>query len=69
MIDWNFSLKSFSDYYHIKKQIESEFVDGANERSPKSFIDLPKSEQQSRLKDRLKKYCQKVTIVLFNMHV
>ncbi|KAL0812788.1 hypothetical protein Bca101_069231 [Brassica carinata] len=49
-----------SDYYHLKKQIESEFVDtGANIQSSKSFLDLPKVEQQSKLKDRLKKYCQK----------
>ncbi|XP_061359270.1 DNA polymerase epsilon catalytic subunit A-like [Gastrolobium bilobum] len=48
-----------SDYYHLKKQIESEFVDSAPERSSKSFLDLPKAEQQSRLKERLKKYCQK----------
>ncbi|GLU18367.1 hypothetical protein SLE2022_346730 [Rubroshorea leprosula] len=49
-----------SDYYHLKKQIESEFVDGTDGQLPKSFLDLPKPEQQSRLKDRLKKYCQKV---------
>ncbi|XLR69176.1 hypothetical protein S83_019848 [Arachis hypogaea] len=48
-----------SDYYHIKKQIESDFVDGASARLSKPFLDLPKAEQQSRLKDRLKKYCQK----------
>ncbi|KAH9660041.1 DNA polymerase epsilon catalytic subunit A [Citrus sinensis] len=48
-----------SDYYHLKKQIESEFVDGTNGHLSKSFLDLPKMEQQSRLKDRLKKYCQK----------
>ncbi|KAJ7947960.1 DNA polymerase epsilon catalytic subunit [Quillaja saponaria] len=48
-----------SDYYHLKKQIESEFVDGSEGQLSKSFLDLPKSEQQSRLKDRLKKYCQK----------
>ncbi|KAK7251036.1 hypothetical protein RIF29_33901 [Crotalaria pallida] len=30
------------DYYHVKKQIESEFVDGADERPSKSFLDLPK---------------------------
>ncbi|KAG2305415.1 hypothetical protein Bca52824_034066 [Brassica carinata] len=48
------------DYYHLKKQIESEFVDaGANIQSSKSFLDLPKVEQQSKLKERLKKYCQK----------
>lgn len=50
-----------SDYYHLKKQIESEFVDaGTNIQSSKSFLDLPKVEQQSKLKERLKKYCQKV---------
>jgi hypothetical protein len=50
-----------SDYYHLKKQIESEFVDaGANIMSSKSFLDLPKVDQQSKLKERLKKYCQKV---------
>ncbi|XP_031270603.1 DNA polymerase epsilon catalytic subunit A-like [Pistacia vera] len=48
-----------SDYYHLKKQIESEFVDGTNGQSSKSFLDLPKTEQQSKLKERLKKYCQK----------
>ncbi|KAI3706102.1 hypothetical protein L1987_76358 [Smallanthus sonchifolius] len=45
-----------SDYYHIKRQIESEFVDGL---TSKPFLDLPKVDQQLRLKDRLKKYCQK----------
>ncbi|RDX72004.1 DNA polymerase epsilon catalytic subunit A, partial [Mucuna pruriens] len=63
-----------SDYYGLKTQIESEFVDDSEnnnnnnnkalshyseKRSSKSFLDLPKSEQQSRLKERLKKYCQK----------
>lgn len=46
-----------SDYYHIKRQIESEFVDGPQ---PKAFLDLPKADQQLKLKERLKKYCQKV---------
>ncbi|XP_071730284.1 DNA polymerase epsilon catalytic subunit A-like [Rutidosis leptorrhynchoides] len=45
-----------SDYYHIKRQIESEFVDGS---TSKPFLDLPKVDQQLKLKDRLKKYCQK----------
>lgn len=49
-----------SDYYHLKKQIESEFVVGADGQLSKSFLDLPKLEQQSKLKERLKKYCQKV---------
>ncbi|KAK9999535.1 hypothetical protein SO802_019138 [Lithocarpus litseifolius] len=48
-----------SDYYHLKKQIESEFIDGTGGQLPKSFLDLPKTEQQLRLKERLKKYCQK----------
>lgn len=46
-----------SDYYHIKRQIESEFADGPHS---KPFLDLPKVDQQLKLKDRLKKYCQKV---------
>ncbi|KAK9075077.1 hypothetical protein SSX86_003396 [Deinandra increscens subsp. villosa] len=45
-----------SDYYHIKRQIESEFVDGPQS---KLFIDLPKVDQQLKLSERLKKYCQK----------
>ena len=53
-------LHGFSDYYHLKKQIESEYFDGTDSQLSKSFLDLPKLEQQLRLKDRLKKYCQKV---------
>lgn len=49
-----------SDYYHIKKQIESELVEYGDGQSSKPFIDLPKAEQQLKLKERLKKYCQKV---------
>ncbi|XP_057988015.1 DNA polymerase epsilon catalytic subunit A isoform X2 [Hevea brasiliensis] len=48
-----------SDYYHLKKQIESEFVDGTDGQLSKSFLDLSKMDQQSKLKERLKKYCQK----------
>ncbi|CAN1252331.1 DNA polymerase epsilon catalytic subunit A [Linum perenne] len=48
-----------SDYYHLKKQIESEFVDGSNGQSQKSFIELPKADQQLKLKERLKLYSQK----------
>ncbi|XP_047319798.1 DNA polymerase epsilon catalytic subunit A-like isoform X2 [Impatiens glandulifera] len=48
-----------SDYYHLKRQIESEFVDGGPGHLSRSFSDLPKPEQQLKLKDRLKKYCQK----------
>ncbi|XP_059627348.1 DNA polymerase epsilon catalytic subunit A-like [Cornus florida] len=48
-----------SDYYHLKRQIESEFVDKVDGQLSKSFLDLPKVEQQLKLKERLKKYCQK----------
>ncbi|CAM6102738.1 unnamed protein product [Calypogeia fissa] len=50
-----------SEYNHLKNQIESEqfpaLIEGA---APRYFRDLPVTEQQSKLKDRLKKYCQKV---------
>lgn len=49
-----------SDYFHLKKQIESELVDSTEGQLLKSFLDLPKMEQQLKLKERLKKYCQKV---------
>ncbi|XP_026665327.2 DNA polymerase epsilon catalytic subunit A isoform X2 [Phoenix dactylifera] len=48
-----------SDYYHIKKQIESELVENGEGQTIKPFLDLPKSEQQLKLKERLRKYCQK----------
>ncbi|KMT05520.1 hypothetical protein BVRB_7g176430 [Beta vulgaris subsp. vulgaris] len=48
-----------SDYRHLKRQIESELVDSIHGQFSKSFLDLPKAEQQFKLKDRLKKYCQK----------
>lgn len=53
-------MNKYSDYYHLKRQIESEFVEATDSQFSKAFLDLPKAEQQSRLKDRLKKYCQKV---------
>ncbi|XP_071932173.1 DNA polymerase epsilon catalytic subunit A-like [Coffea arabica] len=48
-----------SDYHHLKRQLESELVEGADGQSAKTFLELPKAEQQSKLKDRLRKYCQK----------
>ncbi|XP_075520013.1 DNA polymerase epsilon catalytic subunit A-like isoform X2 [Primulina tabacum] len=48
-----------SDYHHLKRQIESELVDTMNGQLSKSFLELPKSDQQAKLKERLKKYCQK----------
>ena len=32
-IDYNFHLKSFSDYYALKTQIESEFVDDSEKNN------------------------------------
>lgn len=63
------SFNNFSDYYHLKKQIESESVDSATSKQSRSFLELPKMEQQTRLKERLKKYCQKVDFLktLFKM--
>ncbi|KAL6549283.1 DNA polymerase epsilon catalytic subunit A [Orobanche gracilis] len=55
-----------SDYYHIKRQIESEPVDSMNGQLSNSFLDLPKADQQLKLKDRLKKYCQKAYKRVFN---
>ncbi|KAM7522501.1 hypothetical protein LguiA_012403 [Lonicera macranthoides] len=46
-------------YMAKRRQIESELVDNVNGQFSKSFLDLPKVEQQLKLKDRLKKYCQK----------
>ncbi|KAF6166038.1 hypothetical protein GIB67_012935 [Kingdonia uniflora] len=48
-----------SDYNHLKRQIESEIVNYADGQVSKTFLDLPKIEQQAKLKERLKKYCQK----------
>ncbi|PKA64815.1 DNA polymerase epsilon catalytic subunit A [Apostasia shenzhenica] len=48
-----------SDYHHMKQQIESELVEFNDGNSAKLFIELPKAEQQLKLKERLKKYCQK----------
>ena len=49
-----------SDYYHIKRQIESELIQSGGIASSKPFLDLSKPEHLLKLKDRLKKYCQKV---------
>jgi hypothetical protein len=51
---------SCSDYYHIKRQIETELIQSGDATSSKPFLDLSKSEHLLKLKDRLKKYCQKV---------
>ncbi|KAK9126454.1 hypothetical protein Scep_015300 [Stephania cephalantha] len=41
------------------RQLESELVVGGEGQLSKSFLDLPKVDQQAKLKERLKKYCQK----------
>uniref|UniRef100_A0A452YAV3 DNA polymerase epsilon catalytic subunit n=3 Tax=Aegilops tauschii subsp. strangulata TaxID=200361 RepID=A0A452YAV3_AEGTS len=48
-----------SDYHHIKRQIESEMIQTGGVTSSKPFLDLSKPEHLLKLKDRLKKYCQK----------
>lgn len=60
-LDWvwrgEISMAKKSDYYHLKRQIESEVdKDGL---SSKNFLDLSKKEQHLKLKERLKKYNQK----------
>ena len=56
-----------SEYYHLKNQIESEQIPSPEGQLPRFFRDLPKEEQQTKLKDRLKKYCQKVkSSILFS---
>ncbi|EFJ15355.1 hypothetical protein SELMODRAFT_445541 [Selaginella moellendorffii] len=49
-----------SEYYHLKNQIESEMFTAGEGKPSQYFRDLSKDEQQSKLRDRLKKYCQKV---------
>ncbi|GAB2214864.1 hypothetical protein Drorol1_Dr00019229 [Drosera rotundifolia] len=48
-----------SDYYHLKRQIDTELVDLGDGQPLKPFLDLPKAEQQLKLKERLRIYCQK----------
>lgn len=40
-------------------------VEGGEGQPSKLYLDLPKLDQQLRLKDRLKKYCQKVHISIW----
>lgn len=48
-----------SEYAHLKNQIESEWFPSADGSTQQSFHDLSRDLQQNKLKDRLKKYCQK----------
>ncbi|VFQ71569.1 unnamed protein product [Cuscuta campestris] len=47
------------DYYTLRRELESETVEGIDGQSQKEFLDLPESEKQAKLKDRLKIYCRK----------
>ena len=50
-----------AEYYGIKNQIASEPLPPEHEGGPpRSFDQLPLEDRQKLLKDRLKKYCQKV---------
>ena len=50
-----------SEYYSVKNQLASEPLPPEHEGGPpRSFDSLPWDERQKLLKDRLKKYCQKV---------
>ncbi|CAI7888252.1 unnamed protein product [Closterium sp. NIES-54] len=52
---------SKSEYYQLRSQMETErFPCAAHGGQVRSFRELPLQEQQDRVKERLKKYCQKV---------
>ncbi|CAI5468278.1 unnamed protein product [Closterium sp. Yama58-4] len=52
---------SKSEYYQLRSQMETErFPCAAHGGQLRSFRELPLQEQQERMKERLKKYCQKV---------
>lgn len=57
------STSNISDYHYLKRQLESDFVGSVDGKLSKSFLELPKAEQQVKLKERLRKYCQKVYVV------
>lgn len=57
---WSNVILFCSDYHHIKRQIESEMIQAGGVTSSRPFLDLSKPEHLLKLKDRLKKYCQKV---------
>lgn len=50
-----------TEYFSVKNQLASEFLPPESEGGPpRAFDQLPFEERQKLLKDRLKKYCQKV---------
>ena len=54
-----------SEYHGIKNQLASELQPPEQEGGPpRSFDQLPFEERDKLLKDRLKKYCQKVSLLL-----
>lgn len=57
-----------SEYYSVKNQLASEPLAPENEGGPpRSFDGLPWDERQKLLKDRLKKYCQKVVVSISSL--
>lgn len=50
-----------AEYYSVKNQLASEPLPPETEGGPpRAYDQLPQDERQKLLKDRLKKYCQKV---------
>lgn len=65
MMDWVWRGETFAadvkEYQSLKNQLHYEKFPALEEGGPKrSYHDLPLEEQGKVLKDRLKKYCQKV---------
>ena len=52
-----------TEYYSVKNQLASEPLPPETEGGPpRAYDQLPPDERQKLLKDRLKKYCQKVLL-------
>ena len=58
-----------AEYNALKMQIHSETVVDAEDGAVRSFADLSSNQQQERIKDRLKKYCQKAHRRVMNKSV
>lgn len=58
-----------AEYYSVKNQLASEpLVPEKEGGPPRAFDQLPHDERQKLLKDRLKKYCQKVHSAVDHWH-
>lgn len=51
-----------AEYYSLKNQLASEPLPTPGGGPPRAYDQLPHEERARLLKDRLKKYCQKVTV-------